>query len=612
MPPTPKLKKAAKDEPVRVKEGWRHKYGAIYPYAYPLWWVELHMWHERAPTGLDPVAHLRNYFYLVHPDCAWHEWRETMFHSLTDDEYATKIGPLTIRNIQWVGCGAGGKTASAGDYAFAWWIADPINSTVILTSTSKGKIKQRVWPLIQSRYVEAKQVMEESGVVGPHMLNSTLELQCTKGDSKHAIFAQAVETGELAQAIEKLKGVHNPRIMLVIDEAPGTPEAVYGTISNMQKGCTDLTILQIGNGPLTHLDPFSRCCTPTVGWNNISVDYEKWPTKAVPDFQLPKGYCFHFDGTKSPNVKAGKTIFPFLYTWENWMMVRDSPESQRTAQFYSQDRGFWPPEGFLRTVLTEEMIERGNARGKVEFNGSTVPVGSLDSGFGGDACVLRFGRMGKLADGRMAVQIDECIEIPILVDAIDPKTQKKLPAEYQIASRVIEEAQKRNVKFEYFGAEATGTGRGAAAVLTQEWGEIIWVESGGRPSEMPASEEDPRPSREVYDRRITELWFSVQAFVKGGQLGGLCEDDVIQFCARQYDFVNKKYTLEKKEDLKLRLNRSPDNADSVAVMIEVTRRHGMETRGPRAQRMWSMFDQQIKENQKLYDEENLYQPETVE
>lgn len=148
----PSLKpKPAKDAPVKCKEGWRHKYGAIYDYPYPLWWIELRMWYERAPTGLDPITHLKNYFTLVHPECAWHEWRETMFRSLTDDEYVSKIGSSTIRNIQWVGAAAAGKTATAGDFAFAWWICEPKISTVILTSTSKGKIKQRVWPLIQSR-----------------------------------------------------------------------------------------------------------------------------------------------------------------------------------------------------------------------------------------------------------------------------------------------------------------------------------------------------------------------------------------------------------------------------------------------------------------------------
>jgi hypothetical protein len=440
------------------------------------------------------------------------------------------------------------------------------------------------------------------------MLNSTMELQAIKGDSKHAIFGQAVEQGEIGPAVERLKGVHCPRIMLVIDEAPGTPEAIFQTIPNMAKGCQELIVLTIGNGPMTHFDCFSRCCKPVNGWKSVGVESSEWETASVPEFQLPKGICLHFDGAKSPNVVAGRTLYPFLYSWEDWQRTLRDPNIQRTAGFFSQDRGFWPPEGFLRTVLTEEMIEQGGARGQLVFNGPTTPIGSVDTGFGGDACVLRFGRLGMIEGGKLAVQIDESLIIPIFIDAIDAQG-RKMPAEYQISAFIKPEAEKRKVKPHCFGVEATGTGRGAAAVLTQEWGEIVWVESGGKPSDMPASEEDARPSAQVYDRRITELWFSVQAFVKGAQLGGLTEDDCTQFCARQYDFVSKKYILEKKEDLKPRLGRSPDDADSVAVLVEVARQLGMHTRGPRGERMMSMWDREILIQQKVYAENSLYQEE---
>lgn len=97
--------------------------------------------------------------------------------------------------------------------------------------------------------------------------------------------------------------------------------------------------------------------------------------------------------------------------------------------------------------------------------------------------------------------------------------------------------------------------------------------------------------------------------MKGGQLGGLIDDDIIQFCARTYDYVNKKYYLEKKEDLKVRLGRSCDDADSVCVLVEVATRHGMQTIGPRAERMMSQFDREIKLQQRVYAEANLYQEE---
>lgn len=587
---------------------WLHAYGLVSNVKLADWQVELLCWRERFDSGIEPVEHFRRALAILQPESLWHPWRDRRFNSLCDDAWADKIGSTTIRNISWVGPGAGGKTNDAGVFAFHYWLADPTNTSIALTSTSKQKMRQRVWPLIQECWRNAKVAMEALGHCDPHMLNSTMELQAVKGDSKHAVFGQAVEQGEIGPAVERLKGVHCKRIMLVIDEAPGTPEAIFRTIPNMAKGCTELIVLLIGNGPMTHFDCFSRCCKPVGGWKSIGVESDDWETAGVPEFQLPNGRCLHFDGAKSPNVEAGRTIFPFLYSWEDWQRTFRDPLVQRTAEFFSQDRGFWPPEGFLRTVMTEEMIELGNARGKVEFIGPTTPIGSVDTGFGGDACVLRFGRMGRMASGKLAVQIEERMVIPILVDAMDADG-KRLPAEYQIANFIKPLAEERKVLPHCFGVEATGTGRGAAAVLLQLFGEIVWVESGGKPSDMPASEEDARPSHQVYDRRISELWFSVAAFVKGAQLGGLTEDDCTQFCARQYDFVSKKYVLEKKEDLKPRLGRSPDDADSVAVLIEVARQLGMHTRGPRGDRMMGQWDNVIQLNQNIVDENSLYLPE---
>lgn len=589
-------------------KGWKHRYGVILPVAMPSWNLELLCWAYRWETGLDPITHLRKALEILQPGSVWHEWREQRFRSLCEPAYANRVGATRIFNISWVGCGAGGKTADAGVFAVHWWMVDPANTVVALCSTSKQKMRQRVWPVVQECWIGIKNRMEEDHVTGPHMLNSTMELQALKGDSKHAVFGQAVEAGELATAVERLKGVHAKRIMLVIDEAPGVEEAIYHCIPNMLKGCTEFVLVNSGNGPLTHIDAFSRVCAPVRGWKSITVDSLEWETQAVPAYQLPPGHCLHFDGTKSPNVRAGKTLYPFLYKWEDWQRVKDNATIQRTPAFWSQDRGFWVPEGFINTVLTEEMIEQGNARGAVRFDGPTTPIGSLDPGFGGDNCTLRFGRMGRLADKRLAVQIDERHVIPILVDAVD-KDGKKLPPEYQIADRVMDESRKRGVKPGYFGVEATGTGRGVAAVLIQQWGEIVWIESGGRATDEPASEEDERPAREVFDRRITQQYFRVANFVKSGQLGGLIDDDIIQFCARTYDYVNKKYYLEKKEDLKVRLGRSCDDADSVCVLVEVATRHGMQTIGPRAERMMSQFDREIRLQQRVYAEANLYQEE---
>lgn len=640
-----------KNGPIRLPDGdYLHRYGLSAPEPLPDWQLEMICWRERwdcslsargfrewaaqstlTPKEIDedwklsPAQHLHRCIQITQPSIVWQPWMERRFSALCDDEYADRVGDTIIRNLPWVGCGSAGKTWDSGVIGFWFWLAHLGDSSVALTSTGKQKMRQRVWSTIQECWREAQPWIEAANIMQPHMLNSTMELQAEKGDSKHAIFAQAVETGEVAKAVERLKGVHCGYVMLVIDEAPGTPEAIFQTIPNMSKGCKELVVIPTGNGPLTHYDCFSRVCKPVQGWSSINKEMDEWRTAAVPEFQLPSGRCLHFSGRRSPNVLAGKTLYPFLYSWENWQRVLRNPEILRTAQGISQDEGFWPPEGFLRTVLSEEMIEIGGARGLMPFAGPTQPIASVDPAFGGDKCIFSIGRMGPLADGKLAIQLDEQITVPIVVDARDEQG-RVLPADYQIVNYITPELRKRNIRPDHFGVEATGTGRGVAAIFMQEFGEVVAVESGGKPTDLPASEEDPgsntikqRPAYEVYDRKITELWFSVQGFVKGCQIGGLNFDICEEFCARLYDYKSKKYILEKKGGeetdktiggFKQRFGRSPDASDSFAIMVHVARLLGMATKGPRGNRMASTWDKLIETQQELYKEENLYQEET--
>jgi hypothetical protein len=193
----------------------------------------------------------------------------------------------------------------------------------------------------------------------------------------------------------------------------------------------------------------------------------------------------------------------------------------------------------------------------------------LDPGFGGDECVLRFGEWGDVEGGRRVLEVKE--KVPIRISA-----KSKDPVDYQIARQTIAECTKRRVKPECFGLDATGTGRGVAAILSEEWSPLIHkVEFGGTPSDNPVSQDNPTSCRDAYDRQVTELWMDLRELLVSGQLKGLDRDTVVQFCSRVYFYKGKKIAIETKEDCKKRLGRSPDDADSVVVMGRVARHRGL-------------------------------------
>jgi hypothetical protein len=203
---------------------------------------------------------------------------------------------------------------------------------------------------------------------------------------------------------------------------------------------------------------------------------------------------------------------------------------------------------------------------KVTWRSGFIASAMLDPGFGGDKCCFRTMKRGHDKDNAFRVLLDETIAIPITVD--DPKS----PPEYQIAAKVKSFCEARGIPPDEFIADTTGIGSGVAATLQREWSPgINTCEFGGAPSDMIVSEEDPRPAKDIYDRRVTELWFSIREYIQAGILRGLDDPTSIQLCQRKWDYKGKKKAIQKKEELP----SSPNEADALACGIELLRRKGI-------------------------------------
>lgn len=533
---------------------------------------------EKARIGFlfDPIKKGR-FFYLLQiinqvwsdSSIEWNPWLEDQLQSLCDDSYVQKVGNTTIRIVSWTGPGGAGKTFASGLFAMAWFLVDPDRSSVTLTSTSKTAMGGRIWAVIKDLFISA--VNPDTGDKFEwHIVDSRKELQWPRGNQKNSVSCFAVEEGELLKSVDKIKGRHTERMLLIVDEANSTPDAIFRTIPNMKKGCKELVVIVIGNA-VSFWDNHGRSCEPSEGWNSITIEHSRWRTKGVGEWQLPPGICCHYDGRKSPNVLAGKTIYPHIYSMENWHEATKWGEN--TIDYWSQDRGFWPPEGTVNTVFSEPLINRCDGAGFLTFYNQKAVYGFLDPGFGGDRCVLRIADVGDIDNGKFGVQLRQPIYI-------SPKIDNEAERDYQIARITIDECRSRGVSPDNFGSDATAIGRGVHAILAAEWSPSIHrIEWGGKASEKPSSQADGRPSDEVYADRVTELWFAAREFMESGQLKGFCVEDIKQSCSREYDRIGRRYALNTKLECKKKLGYSPDEMDGVAGLIEVIRRNGIMAEG---------------------------------
>lgn len=552
-------------------------------------------WQTPSVGGLGRYKHFRNAIEILAPKRAWTPWDDLRARVFCDQTYWVMKDGAWFHAQGNVGCAASGKTDFWATAAIAWWLADPLQSSVVITSIHKEMIRQRTWAVVQNRFNDIEPRLRPG-----NFIDSRMTWQAQKGDEKHSIKALAVGRGETAKAKQVIAGLHTDRIMLVIDEAPGTPEAIFHVIPNIRKGCGEFVVIAVGNA-ISRMDAHGRMCEPAEGWESVDEDSEVWVTKGIPEWAVDRGVAIHFHGKRSPNVKAGRTNYEFLYTYENW---QEDKKKQDTLSYWTYSAGFWPPEGLSNTVLDESTIIKCGGMDRVTWFDTPICLASLDPAFGGDDCVLRLGRVGKPVKGPRCLELGAKFLLKI-------KQKSSEPVHYQIARQVKEICEANHVEGINFGLDCTGNGGGVASILEAEWSPMIHkVEFGGAPTDMPVSASDGRPAKEVYDRRVTELWFRVRTLLEGGQLKGMDTDTVTQFTSRIYEEKTKKKKIETKADMKERIGRSPDDADCVSVLVDLACRRGLiatgvQWRKPKAD-LWLAEARKVNA---VYDEPDPFEPE---
>lgn len=506
------------------------------------------------------------------PKMQWHYWLEKQIKSLCEND-----------QVSWAGCGASGKTYAATLFALVWWLAKPDKTAILLTSTTAKMIRKRMWANLQT-------LLQTMAVgVQYNMVDSKMTLQAIKGDDRHSISAIAVADGNTQKAVANIQGIHAERVMVIIDEATDTPEAAFEACTNLRKGCKRFKLLVIGN-PASKFDPHGRLSEPKAGWRSVGIQDQEWDTK--------NGVCLRFDGVVSPNILEGKDKWPFIITSKQVAEAREQ-EGEESPTFWKFTRGFWAPDGMVKTVLSESIVETHDLRKRILFESESSRIAALDPAFGGgDRCILRFGRYGKTIHGNLALMFDEVVHI-------SPNANLDIPVHYQIADKVISECKSRGIPSERLGIDATGEGGGLADIIEFKWGKIHRVEFGGSPDDIPVSDQDARSCRDVYDRKVSQLWFTMRKWAMRDKIGGLDVDTLKELCSRLFNDEKRKIAVESKTDMKGRTRRSPDLADAAVIMVDVARRLFPDDKPiGKAERSWESIATDFNN---VYNPDNMYQ-----
>lgn len=553
------------------------QYGLRFPSNWSVGDRELHCfarnWTEDQ-GGLGRYGHLRNaidfiwnlpralecerrkivYDPEIHAAFIWNEWTEQMMNAFCEEREVVVTGP-----------GSSWKSTTAAMFFLCYWLSDPMRTRVIITSTTLDGLRSRVWKEITHFYRTISSV--------GNLVQSRTMIQTVKGDDGAGLFGIGVESdGNVEKAAGKIIGRHSPNMGVMIDEMPTVNAAIVSACVNLEKGAERFCAIGVGNAT-SRFDEHGKMAEPENGWDSVTDRTHVWRTKRG-------GLCIHLDGRESPKIRKPDK-FPLLINQDNLdrSATRDGEDSPK---YWQQSIGFWPPEGITKTVLSETMIIKFRAKEKPIWVGEFKEGAGLDPAFeGGDRCILRIGRIGKIdvSDGRGGYLTG--FDPSHAIIPIKLSVTSKEPIHYQIVRLVKNECETRGIPREMFALDTTGEGGGLASIFSREWGPGFHeVEFGGRASEEPVSENNPTPASKEYLYKVTELWMNFRVMVQNGQVRNLDDETAIEFCKRYYEMVGNLMKLESKAQMKLRTGRSPDYADATVVLADLFRkRTGFITSG---------------------------------
>jgi hypothetical protein len=514
-------------------------------------------------TGHGLFYHYKQAISLLWPDFWWHGWSDLLIKSWVEHKEIGVMGPASS-----------GKTYCAAALALCTYWVWPIGTSVVMSTTTKEGLQNRIWGAIKSLYNSAKRAR-------PDLHGDIIESSCriiTPGedddearDYRNGIMGVACRVGGHYVGLSNYVGLKNDRVFLIADEASLMGRGFYDSLSNLRKN-PSFKLIAMGN-PSDRHDTLGLICEPHPeigGWEGVGY-VEKtrtWKTRGTDSLAIQ--LC----GYDSPNYEhpRGLNPFPGLITPEQ-IESDEQRYGKDSINFQMMNLGILPKDGGSKRVITLSLCEQNKAFEKpIWADKPLTHILGLDpaySGAGGDRTVLTHLVFGIDKDGKQLLSFEnQQIVIPIRI-GIQP--------EEQIASFVKDYAERYSIPPGNVGFDSTGRGSLMAAFAKSWSPEVVPIEFGGLPTDRIASAKSNQMESEIYGKMVTALWYSSRMAIESGQVRNIHMSTVEEGMCRSWRVKNNgKIDVEPKEDTKERMGRSPDLWDSFVVAIEVARRRGFE------------------------------------
>ncbi len=536
------------------------------------------------------LFHLKNAHDLAFPEYAktWCDWDEDAFraHVLPGNELIGYAGP-----------GGTGKSHRCARLAVIFYLSAPTTARVAVTSTTVVSAAARAWGYIKDLSVEAGKIWswvkldkKSSPDVYFYPTEAGLNYQACM------ILAPTLTgaSGREERTLSTIIGVHPiGGYLLIVDECNFMPLSLLTAFSNLRKGTPWFQAHGIAN-PLSKIDVHGLMCEPDEsegGWAGVDIQKRKqWKTS--------RGVGIYLDPYDSPAIHHPDAEVKEMYRTIRFPTAESIDADKRmygdmSLEFWSQTLGLWPPTSSEPTVLDMELVNNRNILHKPEWQPTEprIIIGAIDPAFsetGGDKCYVQFAELGYTVKGVWTLAFTTRYDLKrVIGTAEDGFTQ--------VARQCAEVCRKEGVLGKHFGVEAHGSGMGLPTVLLSYWPEgadFMRIDGSFSASDDVVDAKLGTTAKQVYNRKITEMYMNIRKFTMSQQIRNIPMDCVAQLCERRVfsppvksktEVEDKRSFSKKLGSLKGRAAISPDASDCVACVIEVAvRALGFKTESEKA------------------------------
>ena len=533
-----------------------------------------------ATIGNGLFWHYKNLMTLLWPDdLKWHKWNELQLEQYINNRAIGVMGPASS-----------GKTNTAGVTMLTDYYVWPECSTVLICSTTRERLEDRIWGEIKKYHKLAKRRWPElpgNLIEGKQRIVTDSRLDGIDGrDFRNGIIGVPCKKGGDYVGLGDFIGIKNKRVRLAADELQLLPSVFVFSVSNLDKN-PDFKVMGLGN-PKDTVDALGTLCEPTPelgGWDggiDQAPETKVWPTRFG-------GVALQLVGSDSPNLD-GKLGIP-LITQE--AIDRDIERyGKDSLQFTMMNQGMMPRGQGSRRVITRQLCIKNKALDDPEWlDGNRVKIAFLDAayrGVGGDRCIYGELEIGTeaatiksddftpnlssqghlLTKHRQIIALTKTMLVPVNVKIdVEPEEQIVAFVKTQMDTSGIP-ADKL-----YFDSGMRTT---LVTAFGRLWSPMVnSIDCGGNPSERMVAADIQTKCSDYYSKFITELWFSVRLAIESQQFRGMTESVMQEGCQREWTRSGKnKIEIETKEKMKEKTGRSPDLFDALAIGVEGARRNG--------------------------------------